>query len=292
MNIEDHILDISEEEEKEKIVQLISFGFTKLQAKIYLATCILGPSSVKEIMGHCEMHKVEVYRVLYELEKNSILDRILGHPVRFKCKPPREVLSAMILPHIKNLSKINSEKDELEEWLNQLTKNGKEKNIVGKEGFQIYRGKLALKKMIEMLNNASNDIMLSGKASLFDEALENGVLDALNKSIINGVNLRGALNVQPSDIKMVKMFPIGKNIERRHSDKIHSWMMIVDNEEIIFSSAPKALPDEEFIYSGNKRFISNYVKALDILWNDSIPIDERMQELEAELKGTPEIISS
>jgi len=149
-----------------------------------------------------------------------------------------------------------------------------------------------LKKMIEMLNNASNDIMLSGKASLFDEALENGVLDALNKSIINGVNLRGALNVQPSDIKMVKMFPIGKNIERRHSDKIHSWMMIVDNEEIIFSSAPKALPDEEFIYSGNKRFISNYVKALDILWNDSIPIDERMQELEAELKGTPEIISS
>ena len=107
MNIEDHILDISEEEEKEKIDQLVSFGCTKLQAKIYLATCILGPSSVKEIMGHCEMHKVEVYRVLYELEKNSILDRILGHPVRFKCKPPREVLSAMILPHIKNLSKIN-----------------------------------------------------------------------------------------------------------------------------------------------------------------------------------------
>jgi len=285
-------LEISEEEEEKKVNQLISFGFTKLQAKVYLATCILGASSVKEIMDHCEMHKVEVYRVLYELEKNSIVDRILGHPVRFKCKPPMEVLSTIILPRVKTLSKINSEKDELAEWLILLSENGKEKNIINKEGFQIYRGKLALKKMIEMLNNASNNILLSGKASLFDEALESGVVSALKKSILNGINLRDILNVQPSDIKIMKTLPAGENIEGRHSDKVYSWILIVDNEEIIFSSAPKALPNEEFIYSGNKNFISNYVKAIDILWNDSIPIDDRIQELEAELEDTSKIISN
>ena len=285
-------MEISEEEEEKKVNQLISFGFTKLQAKVYLATCILGASSVKEIMDHCEMHKVEVYRVLYELEKNSIVDRILGHPVRFKCKPPMEVLSTIILPRVKTLSKINSEKDELAEWLILLSENGKEKNIISKEGFQIYRGKLALKKMIEMLNNASNNILLSGKASLFDEALESGVVSALKKSILNGINLRDILNVQPSDIKIMKTLPAGENIEGRHSDKVYSWILIVDNEEIIFSSAPKALPNEEFIYSGNKNFISNYVKAIDILWNDSIPIDDRIQELEAELEDTSKIISN
>jgi len=278
-------LEISEEEEEKKVNQLISFGFTKLQAKVYLATCILGASSVKEIMDHCEMHKVEVYRVLYELEKNNILDRILGHPVRFRCKSPEEVLTAMILPRVQILSKINSEKDDLVEWLNTLSKNGKEKNIVAKEGFQIFRGKLALKKMVEMLDNASNNILISGKASFFEEAFESGVVNAYKKSIKKGINTKGILNVQSSDLKIVKTFPNGKSTERRHSDKGYSWILIVDDEEIIFSSAPKALPDEEFIYTGNKNFISNYVKTFDMLWNDSIPIEDRIQELEKILEN-------
>lgn len=259
---------------------LESFGFTKLQSKIYLSTCMLGLSSAKEIMNKCEMHKVEVYRVLYELEKIGAIERVLGHPTKFRCNPPNQVINNMIEPKIKQLSDLNSKKEDLIEWLNSLSTKDNEIYSSLQNGFELYRGKFALKKMKEMVENAVIDVKYFADIIAFEEAEDAGLVESFSSIIKRGVKTRGMLNVGISNIDKISQLTNAPNAERRYYDKAYSWMIIIDDKKIIFSSAPKALPDEEFIYTENKQFIHHYIKNYEISWNDSIPMEDRIKELE------------
>lgn len=241
---------------------------------------MLGLSSAKEIMNKCEMHKVEVYRVLYELEKIGVLERILGHPTKFRCKPPNQVINNLLEPKIKHLSDMNSKKDDLIQWLNSISNKDNELTYSIQEGFELYRGKFALKKMKEMLDNTSNDIKYFVDIIAFEEAEESGVINSFSSAIKRGVKIRGLLNVGISNVDKISQLTEGPNVERRYSNKAYSWMIIIDDKKIIFSSAPKALPDEEFIYTENKQFINHYIKNYEISWTESISMTDRLKELE------------
>ncbi len=259
--------------EKRDILE--SFGFSKLQAKIYVTNCVLGPASAKEIMNKCEMHKVEVYRVLYELEKMGTIERILSHPTKFKCRPPKEAITNLIAPKINLLSKINSEKEEIIDWLEKIS-NGTNSSIG--EGFELYQGKHALKKMIEMVNKASNEIKHIFNTAAYDEINELGLLNTFNNIPGNGLKVKEIINIEKTK-QNNKLF-VCSNVERRHSDKVYSWMLIVDDSKIIFSSAPKALPNEKFLYTENVQFINHYIKNFDSLWNESTVIKSKINKSE------------
>lgn len=272
----------------EKMNILESFGFSKLQAKIFVTNCSLGIASAKEIMTKCEMHKVEVYRVLYELEKMGAVERILSHPTKFKCKPAKEVINNLIVPKIKLLSKINSEKEEMIDWLEKLSEDPNGQNNSIGEGFELYRGKLALKKMVIMLDSASNNIKSIADTTGYEEAVESGVAESIKNKIREGVEFRSILNVEKSRTNIIKKLLDSPNTKRRYSNKAYSWMTIVDDNKIIFSSAPKALPDEEFIYTENKQFINHYINNFEKIWNESITMEERVRELERHEQITTE----
>ena len=57
-------------------------------------------------------------------------------------------------------------------------------------------------------------------------------------------------------------------------------MLIVDDSKIIFSSAPKALPNEKFFYTENVQFINHYIKNFDSLWNESTVIKSKINKSE------------
>ena len=263
-----------------KISQLESFGLTKLQANVFLGTHLMGVITVKNIINLCKMHKVEVYRVLNELENIGVVDKIMGHPVQYRAKSPEEALQNILLPRIKELSRINEETAKVIEWLHSL-KSYEQGNIDSEgNGFEIFQGKNALKKMVEMGGRSSSIILYIGEIS--DDILKTDLMATLKLAIKRGVKIRGIINLTMSKLEIVKKFPQNRLVERRHSTKVYSCMIIVDNREIIFSSAPKALPDEEFIYTRNKKFIEHYLKTFDNLFKEAIPISKRIRKLKSE----------
>lgn len=260
-----------------RLNQLKLFGLTYLQAKVYVSTYLLGETPVKKIMELCQMHKVEVYRVLKELEKLGAVDRVIAHPVRYRARRPEEVLKNLLLPHVKRLAELSEVKAEVLEWFRSLRLTEHDERR-GDDGFELLQGRLVLKRIAEMIDRASDEILYISRA--YEDAVKSEVSNTFNRAIERGVKARGILNVTKQYIDIVKRLKNSRQILRRHNDKVYLWIIIVDGREMIFGSAPRALPDEEFLYTRNRRFIRHYIRTFELLFEDSIPIEDRIQEIE------------
>jgi len=74
--------------ENERAELLCELGFTKTQAKLYLALLKFGKSDAKTLAKHSNVHRTEVYRALEELQKMGLVDKEIDLPIRFVAVPP------------------------------------------------------------------------------------------------------------------------------------------------------------------------------------------------------------
>ena len=67
---------------------LCELGFTKTQAKLYLALLKFGKNDAKTLASHSNVPRTEVYRALEELQKKGLVDKQIDLPIRFVAVPP------------------------------------------------------------------------------------------------------------------------------------------------------------------------------------------------------------
>jgi len=60
------------------IKDLMEYGLTKLQAKLYLGILMLGSSTVQNLSKLMGINKVDTYRVLKELTKKGLVEVMVG----------------------------------------------------------------------------------------------------------------------------------------------------------------------------------------------------------------------
>ena len=68
----------------EILEELTKYGITKNQALVYVTLLSTGKASVKRISQVSGIRREEVYRLLPELEKIGLIERILGKPNKFR----------------------------------------------------------------------------------------------------------------------------------------------------------------------------------------------------------------
>ena len=77
----------------EVLEELTKYGMTKNQALVYVTLVSIGKASVKRISQVSGIRREEVYRLLPELEKIGLIERILGKPNKFRAIPPEKGIS-------------------------------------------------------------------------------------------------------------------------------------------------------------------------------------------------------
>ena len=75
---------------------LTQLELTSAQAKVYLTLATLEKATAKEISNHSNVAREEVYRLLTELQKKGLIERIIASPTQFKATPIEEGLSILI----------------------------------------------------------------------------------------------------------------------------------------------------------------------------------------------------
>jgi sugar-specific transcriptional regulator TrmB len=75
---------------------LRELGMTTQQAKVYLSLSKLEQATVKTIAIDAQMARAEVYRVIPELQKSSLIKKIITTPISYKAVPLSEGLSILL----------------------------------------------------------------------------------------------------------------------------------------------------------------------------------------------------
>ena len=81
---------------QDEVTTLTNMGLTSIQATVYLTLVQLGDSTVKTISKKTNVARPDIYRVMDQLEKISLVERIISAPVKFRATSIEDTLSSLI----------------------------------------------------------------------------------------------------------------------------------------------------------------------------------------------------
>ena len=101
---------------------LTALGLTNSQAKVYLALAKLGKPTAKEVSTVTQVARQEVYRVLVELQKLGLVEKVVSVPSKFRAISTDDAFSIL-------MERRKRETSELQETISEMLKKSKSDNV-------------------------------------------------------------------------------------------------------------------------------------------------------------------
>lgn len=252
---------------------IMEFGLTRNQAKVYVALLKLGVAPVIRISQLSNVRREEVYRVLGDLEKRGVVERIIGKPLKYKALPIDQALPGLLDQKRQEiewtLSNLEAKKQNLIETTKTLQKEAvlEEKEQIG--FVSITDGNHALQKIADMIKRTKEELLMA--LSIYD--LKYGYLthtDPLRHIIQKGATVKILTEIKETDALTLKILDeimkLEGKIEVRHMNNLPSQITVIDNKEAIIGS---------FVFPPTNRHVSlwtddlNFVKTVTHFFYDS-----------------------
>lgn len=266
---------------------LKDFGLADNQAKIYIFLAKHGVLKGGEIAKQAKMPKAVVYRTLKILQSKGFVESTLESPARFTAVPFEVIIDYNIKTKKEEALQIeNSKKDLLNDW---QTMN-KQKSAPSMPKFTVIEGnKKIYGKISEMIKNTKQKISIISSSQGLLRAERLGILDEIiNHPLKNKIKIRFITEVVKQNLKVIK--PLYRNLKgelnlKARTPEIGSplspRMVLRDNKEIMFFiTAEPTLNDEACFCTNCKSIIQAYSRVFEELWNNSLSIEKKIDELE------------
>jgi len=259
---------------------LVDFGLTKTQAKIYVTLVSLGVASASEVAALSKIRREEVYRIIPELEKRGIISRKLQTPRKFAVANPETAIE--ILTKTK-LEAMRDEIDKVERKRTEIVSKLKAIELPVKQNAAsievISQRNQAHARLTEIAQNARKYLDIAAK-------LENLILVYSNRP----------KNVTDRIIKKVKMRIIteshgyeglakelvteseanGNSVELRFVERLPFSLIIADDTEAMWGEGQPATEDFPVFWANDPTQIAILKMSFENLWNEST--DKRLSK--------------
>lgn len=248
--------------EEETTQILTKLGLTSAQAKVYLTLLKLQKATAKTISNSSKVARQEVYRILVELEKKSLVERIIAVPTEFKPVSIENGLSFLIGEKRKEISEIQKEVNKLSAKLRTLLKPRENKRGTSQTGESefvlIPESKALLLRMEKALDSTQTNIDVIYPKEPFLQVLFN-LSDKVKDALERGVKIRCLLN-EPLDesswsatVQAIAENPLFEIRIIHETPKENFW--IYDQKEVLVSTCP----------------VHDY-KQVPVLWTTATPL--------------------
>jgi sugar-specific transcriptional regulator TrmB len=225
----------------EKLIkELMSFGLSGNEAKVYLALLQLKRANARAIAKLSNIPRQEIYRVLPQLEKLGMVEVIIDKPTKFLAISPEEVLSELIKRQQELLSRHIFELGEKKAALESELKKAEGRSAGLTEPppirFALISGqRLINEKIQEMLKNAKNEVLWISPSMEIRRAIIYDRDRMLRKCAQRNVKIRIVTEIDEKNLKEIDK--LSDFCEIRRSAGVASLATLVDNNELIMGSA-------------------------------------------------------
>jgi len=257
---------------EETATELINFGLTKTQAKIYISLIALDVASTSEIANLSKIRREEVYRILPELEKQGIVTRKLETPRKFSAIPPNSGLQLLINKKLdmmkKEIDKLNQEQTELTPKLETIRLTAEKKDCF----IDVIRTQdNAIAKLIEMTQKATQKIDVVAPFEDLKIAYANRPRK-LRERLLKSVKMRIITQKCELDAFTKEILQSSKAdnnpIEIIQLDKLPFNLMIVDDKEAIWGETTDQRDDPQSFWTNDSTQIAILKASFENLWQN------------------------
>lgn len=256
--------------EKEQ-VDLIEFGFTALQSRVYLALLRLGNARAGNLSSVTGIVRPEVYRILRELSSQSLVQRTPGAPSTYTATSPDRGLSLLIDRHRRRLVDLERKKASLVKVLESFPRN-EDGNIEGR--FRVIVGAdNVVSNAKQMISDAKHEYAAIMSKYALKRARKDDVTRVLSSAHRRNLRIRMISEIDESNSAIADS--ISKFVELRRSNELLFYVDIFDKKEMLFGPA---ITDAELnntvrkdidLWTDNPRFVEGMYALFERLWDAS-----------------------
>jgi len=265
--IENLVLGNDHKESMKKINEnLVQYGLTPNQSKVYLYLTKTGEKTASAISKNLNIPRTESHHLLNSLEQKGIIFSIFGKPTKFNSVSIDEALTIIIDNEKKRISDLELKKAKILTLWDTVPKYVNESDNADGNKFQILQGRNSiLVKMDRMVKTAEKEVLVLGSENNFIKFYHTDFVNLLKKTTAE-------LQVLTTYSKKGKFALDGlplNNIKKLDESNKHNFSFIIkDDLEVVFfiNSGSSELMA---IWTDSKSFVSTLKSLFKLIWRKS-----------------------
>ncbi len=240
--------------------ELISFGLTKSQAKVFIYLGKYGSKTASETAKALQLPRTETYHLLNSLQNMGLVTSELSHPTKYTAMEMREAISTLVKQEQERIDVLANKEETLSEMWKEIPFFVVETDESKSEKMQLLHGSGPItNKIKEMVNTSKESFRIYGSVADLLRMYHADIFDWVNES--------------PSELKMV-VTPLNKKPEfltEFDSNQIRTILANTDKKCFIINDSKEIL-----IFMRNANHPTRQIFAW---WSDSDALIDLMDTL-------------
>jgi sugar-specific transcriptional regulator TrmB len=268
--------------------QLLRFGLTPLQARIYLWLLLSGPTNASEVIRGLGVHRADVYRVLRGLAAKGIVEINMANPTVYAAVAPAKSVQALLREQENKISELHSLSgtlvDAIDKRVSEFSKSRRDSNPTGPtlhSSFRLKFGAQVIETWREMLRGAKEEVMRVWSRFGITYHFEEGLLEEYVECAKRGVKIRALTDVGDDTARFVRKY--SGPIEFRHTNIGATALRytVVDRKEVFVSTTLVPIRTSDFtaLWTDNGALVRGFIMDFEEAWEKSKPLSIRLSQL-------------
>ncbi|PNX52307.1 MAG: hypothetical protein BV458_10265 [Thermoplasmata archaeon M9B2D] len=257
---------------------LSEFGLTENQVKVFIATARLGTPTVSEAAEASGVRREEVYRLLPELEKFGLIERLLGKPIRLKTPNPTASISLLVKLEKERakerIADLSSRSQELLQYLGHHTAEvHADEELVS--DFSLIQEKESIRTILfDMISQAKQQLdLLLSRADLTWLLSTHG--EVLQSAVERGIKVRIISEPSAGRDRIPKIlhrrFPSEIEIPMKYLLNPTAFYLLADHSQLLLiTSGVNHLPSSNCLWTNNDSLVTLTHRNFEDHWHESV----------------------
>ncbi len=262
--------------ELEKTMKALKrFGLTEYESNAYAILVVKGLMAPREISDVTDIPYTRLYSVLKDLEKKGWVESQPGRPIVYKAVRPKFAARNAIQEILRELQ-------QAEEIITQNLDDIYSKTLPVSRQVWVVKGKInVVNKILEMLDNARERVKIATPFIYFGRQ-EDSKFESIRQKIhsyeVHTQIIGKEITADTPDDYTKSLDSVPNHIIIRLHEGFHSWMVVVDGNEVLVSSSPYAekldLSEIIGIWTNDSGIVSTIENMFDLFWDESTSMRE------------------
>ena len=245
--------------------ELINFGLTKSQAKVFIYLGKYGSKTASEIAKALQLPRTETYHLVNSLQNTGLVTAELAHPTKYTAMEMSTAISTLVKQEQERIDNLATKETSLAEMWKEIPFFAVETDESKSEKMQLLHGSGPItNKIKEMASRSSEDFRIYGSVADLHRMYHSDVFDWVENSPANLKMVVSPLNKTPeflSDIDSDKIKVIPSNAENK-------CFIINDKKEVLIFMRNATHPSRQIFawWSDSETLVDIMSSLFDLSW--------------------------
>jgi len=245
--------------------ELINFGLTKSQAKVFIYLGKYGSKTASEIAKALQLPRTETYHLVNSLQSMGLVVAELSHPTKYTAMDMKEAVSTLVKQEQERIDVLANKEESLSEMWKEIPFFAVETDESKAEKMQLLHGSGPItNKIKEMVNSSSEDFRIYGSVSDLLRMYHADVFDWIESAPTNLKMVVSPLNKTPEFLSEMN-FGL---IRAMPSNSANKCFIINDKKEVLIFMRNATHPTRQIFawWSDSETLVDMMSSLFELSW--------------------------